>query len=240
MSGTNRRLLIAFLWISCASFVMCAPSTEITAYAEDDEVKTRDDILNSRRWRQLQRRFDEWLSVQNAQTDQQVVDLKARLDGRIDAMTAVEIEDFMYDSEERLNVLMSEDAVSARAWLGQLTMEGRQRMLPDVDAADVFDMTVAQLRQELRQFQEMRNRRAAAQQQFNRSQGQRTNARLQQRRAEERQRQQASSQIRQQAAQNMPLQQPGPYTPRPNPLSQQGHRSMYITPWGGVAHRFDF
>ena len=59
--------------------------------------------------------------MQNIHTAEQVAQIKADLNRRIEPMGPVELEDFMYDMEERLEVLLSDEAKDARNWLSFLT-----------------------------------------------------------------------------------------------------------------------
>ena len=243
-------VLLTTAWLLWVPITVWGQQPASQGDAGSDSVATgesaREKILQSTRWRRLRRSFDEWLSVQNIYTEQQVAELKTRLDQRIQPMSAIELEDFMDDTEERLNVLMSDKATDARNWLSFLTMEGRQRRLAqDGELPDAFDLTVSQLRQELRQFQQQRAGRAAAQGDFNRLREQQVTAAAEKRRAQQRAQDDAKVRARQRAADAALQQQQNntfrnPYAPRAYPTSPGIDRTLYVTPWGGIGTRLRF
>jgi septal ring factor EnvC (AmiA/AmiB activator) len=158
---------------------------------------SREEILQSSRWRRLVRSFDEWLSVQKIYSAKEVADLKAGLRMRVASMPVGELEDFIDDTEQRLAVLMSQEATDARSYLSLFTAQGRrQQVAPSGKTLNVFDMSAAQLRQELRQFQQGRAERGAAQTAFNRQQSELSRNLAQQQRTQRTQQEQAMRQSR--------------------------------------------
>ncbi len=80
---------------------------------------SREQILESPRWRQVQQEFDKWLSLQVVNTPQQVQQLKAQLNAEIKKMSPEELEKLLNQWDAKLKVLLSPDAAEAREWLGQ-------------------------------------------------------------------------------------------------------------------------
>jgi hypothetical protein len=157
--------------------------------------------------------------------------LKTRLKERIQKMSAPELEDFMDDAEERLTLLLSDEAMGARNWLSFLTPEARRNMISaQGQVPDVFGMTVSQLRQELNQFQQQRSERAAEQASINRVRDQQVAEALQDRAA----RQSAALAGGRPAATFGTNRIVEPQRPR-DAVRYPGP-SLWITPWGGVAH----
>ena len=246
MGMEKKTRLLAVTWVLLMSIPAWA---EQTPSADDppsgfavEEPSARDEILQSSRWRRVRRSFDEWLSVQKIYTDQQVAEIREELRRRIDSMTAIELEDFLYDMEERLEVLMSDEVKDARNWLSVLTMEARRRQLvQDGELPDLFGMTVTQLRQELRRFEQQRAGQAAAHSEFNRQREQQVATAMENRRAQEN----ARLQDRQRAADAALRQQrnntfQSPYAPHHAPASRDTHRFMHVSPWGGVSFVHSF
>jgi len=136
----------------------------------DSQEKQRRQILESERWRRAQRNFNEWLSVQQIYTPEQIESVKSELAERIANMTPRELEDFLKDMEERLAVLTSPDAEDARHWLAQFFAVARN---PEAQLGrsrpDVLNMTASQIRQELLWLQQHREARQQTQAAFDRS-----------------------------------------------------------------------
>src|SRR5688572_21971825 len=143
--------------------------SESSVSSESSAATQRQQLLERRRWRHLQQLFHEWLAVQDIYTPEEIAELKTRLQQRIQGMTAPELEDFMDDAEERLNLLLSDEAMQARTWLNFFTPQARREMVAsNGEIPDVLDMSVSQLRRELDQFRQERAERGATQAALNR------------------------------------------------------------------------
>jgi hypothetical protein len=210
-----------------------AEQTERTAASPTMD---KEQLLASPRWRAIERSFDNWLSVQDIYTPAEMTQMKQQLQNRVRKMSAAELEDFMADSEERLKVLLSDQATEARSWLSFLTPQARRRMIaPQGNIPDVFSITVSQLRQELNQFQQQRSSMAAAQAGFNQSR----ERQVQNFQADQRAQQQQMAQLRNQAPSF------GTAVPPVSPYSPVFRREyvaprwppVYVTPWGGLGWR---
>lgn len=223
-------VLLATAWSMTTPVVVWGqPPATTDEVSQAEDASTRDEILQSARWQQLRRSFDQWLAVQKLYTEEQVDEFKTELERRISSMSAAELADFMHDMEERLAVLLSDEANDARDYLSYFTEEGIRKRLPGGKIPDVFGMTSSQLRQELQQFEQQRSKRAAANVQLNRQRQRSVDAFVQaQRRRQQAQRQ--ASQKRSAAPQwytSVKTQ----YTPRRDPPPKP---EFVVSPWGGV------
>ena len=118
----------------------------------------RRQILESERWRRAQRGFDEWLSIQQLYSPDEVSVLRAQFQLRVERMSPAELQAQLEQLEEKLAVLASPEAEDARRWLAQfLAVQARytdqqlRQMRPDV-----ANMSASQIRQELESFQQRR------------------------------------------------------------------------------------
>jgi hypothetical protein len=155
-----------------------APARASTSEEEGSQQAAREKIFASERWHRANRAFNEWLSVQKVYRPEQVAAIRAELNKRALAMSPRELEEYLEDMEERLQVLLSPEAEDARQWLGQFLAVARNpeqqlgRSLPDV-----MNMTASEIRQELRwleQHRAARQRSQAAFSQMRATQGQTT------------------------------------------------------------------
>jgi hypothetical protein len=128
----------------------------------------RQQILESERWRQAVRGFDEWLSVQKLYTPAEVATLRAQFQSRVSRMSPAELRDQLDRMEDKLAVLNSPEAEDARRWLGQfLAVQAKytdaqlREMRPDVAR-----MTASQIREELARFQQRRGQNQQSQAAF--------------------------------------------------------------------------
>jgi hypothetical protein len=231
MSVPKRLVLLAIMCVLIAPVTIRGQEPQNNDDSVAEETSARAEILQSRRWRQTMRSFNEWLSVRKLNTEEQVAEFQARLERQVASMSEAELEDFLDDTEERLEVLLSDEAIDARHYLSFLSDEGRQRRLGG-EAPDVFDITVSQLRQELNQFQQQRASRAAAQAQFNRQREQRVSAA----KRDQQTQQEAKTQARRDrgaASHGTPQGNlvRSRYAPRRDPRPR---RDWIVGPWGGL------
>ena len=198
---------------------------------------SRAEILASPRWRQAERKFNEWLSIQKIYNEAQVAQVKAQLQQKIKSMSATQLEDFMTEAEEKLSVLLSDQAMAARTSMSYYTDSFLKKQFGQ--APDVANMTTSQLRQELGQFKQWQTGRASAQSAFNKMQDQNAAAVLQ-----ERTQQRAALD-----AQRLAIRNPSNYAwnynygPRPYPNVRSPYAPGFaapprpqftVSPWGGV------
>jgi TolA-binding protein len=118
----------------------------------------RQQILQSDRWKNAVHGFEQWLSVQQLYSPQEVALLRSQFKSRVERMSPAELEQQLTRMEEKLAVLTSPEADDARRWLSQFlavqkkyTDAELRRMRPDVAG-----MTAAQIREELARFQSRR------------------------------------------------------------------------------------
>lgn len=220
------RVLLIFLFVALAPATADSqPPTSFSpgdAHATGPDADQKASLLRGERWRRLMRSFDEWLSVQTIYTTAEVAAMKADLQARVAAMSGVELEDFVADMEERLNILLSDEAADARAHLSIFSEQARRkRIAPSGQVPQIFDLTVSQLRQELRAFQQQREQQAAGHAAARQAQSQITAANLAQQQARQSRQQRAAAQGRAPIAtspQQPPRQKPfqdvrSPYSP---------------------------
>jgi hypothetical protein len=213
------------------------PPRQTPDAAEDSQESQRREIIESDRWRRANRTFNEWLSVQQVYPPEQVAVMRAEFAAKVSRMSPRELEDFLKDMEERLEVLMSPAAEDARQWLAQFLAVARN---PEAKLGrsrpDVLNMTASQIRQELQWLQQHRAARQQSQAAFNQGRA------LQQQTARgvqgaRRQAQGRAGDNRSRAAAN---QFRSPYAPRPHDLPNTsdlrpipvGPTVYTIGPWG--------
>ena len=234
------RYLRLVLLTACVGLGPVASWADESAQRSDSESVTepqasasREQILQSERWRRLRRQFDEWLSVQEIYSDEEVAALSKNLERRVAKMSAVELQDFLYDTEDRLAVLLSDEANAARDYLGLLTPQAQRKALGQEDQSlDAFEISVSQLRRELRQFQQRVASSHTAQQRFNESREELSVAVTQQRQAQ----QQAIEKSRKNASRSpRPTMPPArsPYVPH-HDAATPSRPTFLINPFGGV------
>lgn len=135
-----------------------APPVGATSTAATANEAARQQILQSERWRNAAHGLEQWLSVQQLYTPQEVALLRAQFKSRIDRMSPAELEEQLTGMEEKLAVLSSSEAEDARRWLAQFLAV--QRKYTDAQLRqmrpDIANMTAAQIRHELQQFQARR------------------------------------------------------------------------------------
>lgn len=95
-----------------------SPATP-AAEPSSEEAAAREKILRSQSWQHTLRRFDEWLSAQSFYDAQQVKQTKARLQVGIGRMSALQLEKFQQDLDAKLDLLTSDRAHDASAYLTQ-------------------------------------------------------------------------------------------------------------------------
>lgn len=208
-----------------------APAANSAAAANE---AARQQILQSERWRNAQHGLEQWLSVQQLYTPQEVAVLRAQFKSRIDRMSPAELQQQLTRMEEKLAVLSSPDAEDARRWLAQFlavqakySPEQLRQMRPDV-----ANMTAAQIREELQRFQARRGQASLTQS----AAAQGRALQVQSARNVQDARRQAMDAARKQAAQSAStaatFPQPSqPPRPQPVPL-QPGPPTYTVGPWG--------
>ncbi len=154
---------VAVLAVQCSLTQAQSPS----ATTADLQAAARQKVLDSDQWRQTQRRLNEWFSVQQLYTPEEVAEMREQLAKKISGMSSKELEDLMKDLDKRLTVLTSPEAEEARLWFARhLAVVANPEAVRQSKRPDVANMTASQIRQELQMFQEQRNARLQAQADF--------------------------------------------------------------------------
>lgn len=123
------------------------------------------------RLRTVRRKFNEWLSVQKVYSPQQAAELRQILDSKTRSMSSAQLEDFLDEMEEKLQVLLGPDAAQARTYMDEfLNQRGQQELLQQGGGTpDVLSMSAAQIQQELQKFKMQRQSTRAAYSAFDRT-----------------------------------------------------------------------
>jgi hypothetical protein len=136
-------------------------------------VDARREILESGRWRRAQRDFEDWLAVQQLYTQQEVAAIRRELKSRVERMSPVELEDFLVEMEDRLDVLHSPAAEDARGWVAQFLATARNaEEQVRAKRPDVMHMTAREIRAQLERFHAERGTRQQANAAFQRARAQ--------------------------------------------------------------------
>ena len=165
MKRTTHQLTIA---AAVATFIgLGAPASAQTPPATAPSVANPDagprkKILQTPRWRPAIRDMDEWLSVQKLYSADEVARIRAEMAADVARMSPRELEEFLLDMEDRLDVLLSREAEDARLWVGQFlaTARNAEQQLRE-KRPDVLNLSASEIRMELQRFQ---RRRASGQQ----------------------------------------------------------------------------
>jgi hypothetical protein len=164
-------MLLASGWLVSIAHAQGAPGRDAKSTAADAQDAERRKILESDEWRQANRSFNEWLSVQQIYRPEEVDAIKAEMKERIAHMSPQELRDFLKDMQKRLKVLTSPEAEDARLWLKQFMAVARNpEQQLGRNRPDVLNMTASQIRQEILWLQQERENRLQAQAAFDRTQ----------------------------------------------------------------------
>ncbi|MBX7074198.1 MAG: hypothetical protein K1X71_13720 [Pirellulales bacterium] len=208
-----------------------APAAAKPAALSADEEAKKQAILGSERFHQARLAFEQWLTVQQIYTPAQIPALKARFRHEIAEMTANQLEQFLNQMEEKLNILMSPEAQDARNWLGHFV--SAKVVLPpqEVKQWDILNMSPAQVEQQLQMIESRRGSMRSSSQAFSQM---RQNEVAAGRQAIQNQ-QARSQQLRDQATSRMAsAPAPSSYAPKLRQPPPRKGNSYYISPWGGV------
>ncbi len=163
--------LTSWGWQIAPAWGQFGPSQGSSVKGADSQDAARRKIMESDRWRQTQRRLNEWLAVQKIYTPDEVTAIRAEFAARVAKMAPQELEVLLKDMEERLEVLTSPEAEDARQWLGQflaVAMNPEEQL--GIKRPDVLNMTASQVRLELQRLQQVRASRLQAQAAFGQKQ----------------------------------------------------------------------
>ena len=115
---------------------------------------SKEEILASPRWQRAEEAMEDWLSVQNLYTPDEIAKLEDRCYARVEAMNTQQLRKYLRDMEVKLDILLSPEVQQARDWVGSYMAvlaaphrEKLQQQLPDV-----ANMTAPQIEQAVREF----------------------------------------------------------------------------------------
>jgi hypothetical protein len=149
MATTKQFVSKAALLLAISVFGVGAAAGQPTSPQATSTPTARDIILDSSRWREMQKEFHEWLSLQVVYTPQQVAEIKARLNAEIDKMSAAELQQFLDQWEAKIKILLGKDAAEAREWLGQflsVAADGyRKQVFERLGITNVASMSASQI-----------------------------------------------------------------------------------------------
>ena len=106
-SKRNAGLLIIAGWLG-----LCVAPLDVIAAPP---APTRNQILASPSWRQATEGFDEWLSVQVIYDKSEVPRVQAWMKGKIDKMSAGQLQFFLQDMQQKLSIINSPAAYKPQA-----------------------------------------------------------------------------------------------------------------------------
>jgi len=185
------------------------------------EAAAREKIFNSEEWREVERAWQQWLSVQKIYDANDVARMKRDYHARIAAMNSRELASFLEDMRDKIQVLLSPEARKARVWLGQylalhaaIPKDQFKKMVPDV-----ANMSSEQIIESLQDWEQRQASVRQTQAAFDEGRRQQV-ANIQ---AQERQTQEAEERALDRASQDMNRSQPltngpgSPYSPTPMP-----------------------
>lgn len=153
MRGWQLFATVAWAWlvlaVGNASSQTAAPPSEQAAAPADSGGE-----LSSAAWRMTLREFDEWASVQKIYDANQIQEIRSKLIDKASRLSGNELHDFMYDVNERLDVLMSAEAKQARLWLLQTLSVASDSFTKKIldKAPDIATLTASQLEEQLDLF----------------------------------------------------------------------------------------
>lgn len=118
--------------------------------------QAREAVLNSAAWKTAEQAFDDWLAVQTVYSKPQVEYLKFQLREKTSKMSAGELKAFLDQMQRKLNILMSSDVTEAGLWVGSRMSVLASHKQDEIrkQLPDIVNMTAAQLKQYLHDFQQ--------------------------------------------------------------------------------------
>ena len=148
------RIFYLALFITLFAVPLAWSADPPSSQESDLDSMSKEEILVSPRWQRAEQALEDWLSVQNLYSPEELAQLEKRCNARIDAMDAAQLRRYLQDAEAKLDVLLSPEVQQAREWVGSymavLAVPKRaelQKQLPDV-----ANMTAPQIEQAVRGF----------------------------------------------------------------------------------------
>ena len=230
-------LIVAIAVMCVARFAQGQATPPQPASASASQEAARRQFLESDRWRRARRDFDNWIATQRLYTADEVAAIRAKLAARIDTMSPGELQSFLEEMEDRLDVLTSPAAEEARQWVGQFlaTARNAEEQL-QAKRPDVLHMTASEIRAELERFQRQR----ASRQQAHAATANVRAAQVQSAQATQAARQQAQAQAQDARSRAAAGAQEQIQAPPPSQRANTSHATpldnrppyFYVSPWG--------
>lgn len=132
-----------------------APSLGSEEIADVSSDPAKQAIFNSKEWKEVRRSLQEWLSVQKVYTRAETASMKAQIESKIAKMDASELQDFLDETRDKVQVLLSKEGEDARSWLAQyMAVKVMSKDQWDKMRPDVVNMSAQQLKERLTQLSE--------------------------------------------------------------------------------------
>ncbi|MGH7137806.1 MAG: hypothetical protein ACREHD_18815 [Pirellulales bacterium] len=115
------------------------------------EKARRELILKSELWRNTLAGLDQWLSIQTMYDKNQIEDIKKQVSGRVEKMSADELEDFRQQLDAKLTMVLSPEGRDILGWVAENLARAAPayRKKLGIEYPDVARLTAAQLREQL-------------------------------------------------------------------------------------------
>lgn len=157
MNSRTRLLMFVLLLVGANAQAYGQGAAPAVGAADTVEAQRRE-IMESDRWRRTTRGLNEWLSVQQLYSPDEVAVLRSQFRARVARMSPTELKNHLDDMEAKLEVLSSPEAEDARRWMSQFLAVQAKYTDAQLRAKrpDVANMTARQIRQELENFQARR------------------------------------------------------------------------------------
>jgi hypothetical protein len=172
-----------------------ATQSNSTPRPPGNDSAARNDILQSRSWQDTLQQFNDWLSNQALYDDEQVRHIRARLDAGIGRMTADQLQVFLGDLRQKLDILASDRALDAQDYLAEkflVASEAYARRIRQ-QLPDLLSMTPTEVDQRISIFASKRRSRAHLHSAFEQSRESRLASNAAQVRARQQQKQRIST-----------------------------------------------
>ena len=147
-----RLLVFALIWFSTATVGL----QHTRAQDSSAQTSARNQILNSPEWKQTMMDFEEWSTVQQIYSKEQMAKLKQQLQEKIAGMSAEQMTDFIGDLKQKLTILHSDEAREARKWLSESLAVAAPAYAKKIreKLPDIATLSAAQLQLQLDEYED--------------------------------------------------------------------------------------
>lgn len=156
--------------IICVSMVLANSHVYSQTKSSSPELsEERGDNVSSPMLRATLRDFEEWASVQKTYDAEQVKQIRTRLIEKASNLSGDDLEAFLDNVNERLQILMSAEAKEARLWLTKTLATAADVRVEKIKAKlpDVAKLSASQLEEELKLFEARRSSQEKSYADFN-------------------------------------------------------------------------